>query len=346
VRAQNVSIDGRAVRAAVLIFFFLLMTAGQAVAHPADGYPLSVSDQWGRKIVVKAPFRRIISLYGAHTENLFALGCANQVVGVTRHEVYPPAALKKPEFSYHDSVEKFIAARPDLVLIRPMIDRAYPAFVSQLERYGITVLSFQPRSLKEMMQYWKILGELTGKQQKAALMCRNFQAALAACQRISSRIRVKKRVYFESIHSRMKTFSPNAFPLSLLAIAGGINVAKDAVSDRGSNNADYGKERILAKARQIDYYFAQRGFMNPVTVDTIYNEPGFGIIKAVREHHVALIDETVISRPTFRLLEGLLDMGETLYPGLFRRAAPRILARAAAGLPGVLEVHPERQVSH
>jgi iron complex transport system substrate-binding protein len=331
---------------AAIFLLFHLLPVPPAMADPTGGYPLTVTDQAGRTILVKAPFTRIISLYGAHTENLFALGCADQVVGVSRHEDFPPAALQKPEFSYHDGVEKFLAASPDLVLIRPMIDRGYATLVSQLERYGITVLSFQPRSLEEMMHYWRTLGKLTGRLPRAERMCRNFREALAEVQRLSARIPVKKKVYFESIHSRMKTFSPEAFPLSLLTLAGGVNVAKDAVSRPGSNNADYGKEKILSKAPEIDYYFAQKGLMNPITADTIYDEPGFGIIRAVRHRHVHLIDEAIISRPTFRLLEGLLNLAGTLYPDLFREAAPRILARASTGLPGLLSIRSERKVRH
>ena len=68
----------------------------------------TITDHSGRKITFAKPFTRIVSLYGAHTENLFALGLDEQIIGVTRHEVYPPAALTKPQFHYRDGVEKFI----------------------------------------------------------------------------------------------------------------------------------------------------------------------------------------------------------------------------------------------
>jgi iron complex transport system substrate-binding protein len=93
-----------------------------------------VIDQVGRKIVINDPYHRIISLYGAHTENLFELGLDRAIIGVSRHEDYPLQALKKPVFSYHDDPEKFLVAHPDLVLIRPMIDRGYPQFVARLEK--------------------------------------------------------------------------------------------------------------------------------------------------------------------------------------------------------------------
>ena len=137
-----------------------------------------IIDEAGRKILVDQPHQRIISLYGAHTENLFELGIDREIIGVSRHEDYPSQALKKPVFSYHDDPEKFLAARPDLVLIRPMIDRGYPQLITRLEKNGITVVSLQPGTIDEIYTYWRILGALTGRSDRALKMVANFQKGL------------------------------------------------------------------------------------------------------------------------------------------------------------------------
>ncbi len=62
----------------------------------------TIVDQGGRTLKIDGPFKRIISLYGAHTENLFSLGLDAEIAGVSRHEVYPPRAIQKPVYSYHD----------------------------------------------------------------------------------------------------------------------------------------------------------------------------------------------------------------------------------------------------
>ena len=56
----------------------------------------TIVDQGGRTLKIDDPFKRIISLYGAHTENLFSLGLDAEIVGVSPHEVYPPRAMQKP----------------------------------------------------------------------------------------------------------------------------------------------------------------------------------------------------------------------------------------------------------
>ena len=124
----------------------------------------------------------------------------------------------------------------------------------------------------------------------------------------------RKRVYFESIHKRMKTFAPSSMAIFVLESAGGINVAADAIQVRKTNIAAYGKERILAKAGRIDVFLAQQGRMNQVTVEMIRQEPGFQVIKAVRENQIFLVDEKLVSRPTLGLLEGISTVFEILYP--------------------------------
>ncbi len=305
----------------------LIVVASTAGSGFGEEVPV-VTDQAGRRIAVNRPFSRIISLYGAHTENLFALGLDGAVIGVSKNESHPPRALEKPVFSYHDDPERFLAARPDLVIIRPMIDRGYPKLIARLEKSRIRVISLQPGTIREMFDYWETLGILTGRRPQALDMVRRFKEAVAAFRRLSAPIPVKKRVYFEAIHNKMKTFTPESMAIFALETAGGINVANDALQVRKTNIAFYGKERILSKARQIDVYIAQKGAMNQPTVSLIENESGFHVIRAVKNSQIHIIDEMIISRPTLRLLEGIFHIGRQLYPDLFDGQAGSILKEA------------------
>jgi iron complex transport system substrate-binding protein len=289
---------------------FLCLFATAASAAP------SFVDDSGRTVVVEKPFERIVSLYGAHTENLFSLGLDEQVIGVPRSTEYPPAAAEKPRFSYRDDPERFLAANPDLVLIRPMIYRGYRNLVDRLEQFGIRVASLQPNGVEEMFRYWRRLGMLTGREERADSMIAGFKASLEELKaRVADVPREDRpRVYFESIHRRMKTFAPDSTAIFVLETAGGVNVASDAKAVRGTNIAEYGKERILSHASEIDVYLAQRGAMNDVTVETIVSESGFRAIKAVREGRVYIVDERIVSRPTVRLLEGVETVQAYLYP--------------------------------
>ncbi len=283
----------------------------------------------GRRIPVEKPFSRIISLYAAHAENLFALGAGESVIGVSRSASHPPEALERSRYSYHDDPEKFLAARPDLVLIRPMIDRGYFQLMARLEKSGIRVVSLQPGTVAEMYRYWEILGLLTGRRDAADAMVARFRTAAAHFRALTADVHPRKRVYFEAIHDRMKTFTQDAMAVFALETAGGVNVAGDAVASRGTNIAIYGKERILAQADRIDVYLAQRGAMNRPTPELIRNEPGFGLIRAVKAGEIHIVEEEIVSRPTPRLLLGIYEIGRILYPDRFDDRAQTILKEAS-----------------
>jgi iron complex transport system substrate-binding protein len=269
-----------------------------------------------RKAATKT-YQRIISLYSAHTENLVSMGAGDQLVGISISDNYPEEILTKKRFSYREDPERFLAVSPDLILIRPMIERSYPQLIGKLRDAGIAVVSLQPTSVEGIFDYWRELGRLCGKEHNAEKMVNMFQEKLSAMAKQVSHIPADKRqrVYFESIHSKMKTFAPTSIAIFALEQAGGINIATDARQVRSTNIAAYSKERILAHAGEIDIFVAQKGRMNPIRKETIAQEPGFQVIKAIQNNEIYLIDEHLVSRPTLRLLEGI----ETLYDLFYDR---------------------------
>lgn len=273
----------------------------------------SITDSENRTIVFDRPFQRIISLYPAHTINLLELGLDKEIVACSPGDRQLPG---RPVVRFQDDPERLLALKPDLVLIRPMISRGYPNLVRILEQNNIRVISLQPTEASELFTYWEDLGKLTGREQQANAMVATFGKRLAA---ITDSLRVipqerRKRVYFEAMHEQMKTFAPASMAMFVLESAGGVNVAPDADRMRETNIAAYGKERILAKAATIDLYLAQSGRMNPISVDDILREPGFSVIKAVREGQVFLVSEEMVSRPTLELLDGIAFVKSLLYP--------------------------------
>lgn len=273
----------------------------------------TITDDNKNTLVFTAPFQRIISLYPAHTRNLIDLGIAEKIIAVSRSDHQLP---DRPALSYHDDPERFIALQPDLVLIRPMIARNYPQLVSRLRQSKIQVVSLQPKTIHDLFDYWQTLGELTGRQEKAKQLVTTFTFRLHDLQKKVALIPEDERqkVYFEAIHKKMKTFAKHSMAMFVLETAGGINIAEDAIQVRTSNIAMYSKEKIISKAKQIDIFLAQQGKMNPVSKKDILNEPGFKIIKAIRENKVFLIDEKLVSRPTMGLLDAIETIMHYLYP--------------------------------
>jgi len=283
----------------------------------------SIVDSEQRTLAFSQPFKRIISLYPAHTANLLELGLNREIIAGGPGDTRLPG---RPVVQFQDDPERLLALKPDLVLIRPMISRSHPNLVRILEKNNVRVVSLQPTDASEMFAYWLTLGKLTGREPQAQAMVDAFHRKLAAITEPVRKIPLekRKRVYFEAIHRQMKTFAPKSIAMFVLESAGGINVAADAEQVRETNIAAYGKERILAKAGQIDLYLAQSGRMNPVSVDDIVREPGFGVIKAVRANQVFLVDEEMVSRPTMELLDGIGFVRSLLYPDYGQEGLTRL----------------------
>ncbi len=68
--------------------------------------------------------------------------------------------------------------------------------------------------------------------------------------------------------------------------------------------------------------------MNQPSVSLIKNEPGYRVIKAVHNNQVYIVDERIISRPTYRLLDGISEIGKILYPEVFGDNVQQIISRA------------------
>lgn len=305
----------------VLLLFTLGLTgcgSSKQAAGTEQG-AIKITDDLNKAIVLKQPAKRIISLYSAHTENLLALGLADEIIGVSTTET-DPAAKNKPVFDYRADPEKVLAAQPDLVIIRPFIKQSHPDFVKTLEQANIKVVCLYPEKFDEFDSYIKKLAILTGREQQADEKLAAFHAKLKQVAERTAKAAVKKRVYFEATATEYRTITPDSMPGTVLKLAGGLNAASDAQAVKAASSiAAYGSERLLMKADVIDVFVAQRGPMNPgVTPENIKQRPGFDKIKAVRENQVHIIDEKIVSNPTFRLAEGVEYLAKLIYPELFQ----------------------------
>ena len=296
----------------LLIFFLvaslLLVGCGQQGGNQPAGEKtkqatIEFTDDTGKLVKLAKPAKKIISLYSAHTENLFSLGLDAEIIGVSTSENYPPAALQKTKFDYRADPERVIAQEPDVVLIRPFVKRGYPDFVKALENAGIQVISLYPEKYADFPEYIQKLGLLTGKSVKAQELLTNFEQQLAKLTQANTQKQAK--VFFEAT-SNQRTTTPDSIPAGLITKLGyqPVFIGKPVV-DKGTSIASFDLEELMLQADKIDIYIAQKGIMNAkVNKAVIIARPGYENIKAVRTGKVLIMDEKLISSPTFRLLLG------------------------------------------
>jgi iron complex transport system substrate-binding protein len=281
------------------------------------GGAVSVTDDEGNTVSFDKPFARIISLYSAHTENLFALGAGASLIGGHSTCDYPPAAKALPVFEYTGDPEYVIAAGPDLVLIRPFIRRHNPAYTGALEKAGIPVISLYPETFTDFDEYIRRLALLSGTDAEQKL--NEFHSGLQSIKDTASSIRNRLTVFFETTERETRTTSPGSLPALAIEISGGVNIALDAKPVNPlSSIAPYGAEKLLSQAGNIDAYIIQTGAMNPAnSLEALRGRAGFSAIKAIRTGKVLFIDEKTVSSPVFRYLQGVKTIAHFLYPDEF-----------------------------
>ena len=99
-----------------ILLLFALTLSGCAGPSNANTQPeettkaISFTDDDGKTIQLDKPCEKIISLYSAHTENLFTLGAGDKIIGVHKASIYPPEAAFLPRFDYNGDPEAIIAA--------------------------------------------------------------------------------------------------------------------------------------------------------------------------------------------------------------------------------------------
>jgi iron complex transport system substrate-binding protein len=292
---------------------------GDTTAREAEkAYPISFIDDDGVQINLDAPAQRIISLYSAHTENLYALGAGDLVIGGHTTCVYPPEAVPLATFDYTGDPEYVIAAEPDLVLIRPFIRRKAPNYIKELEKAGVLVVSLYPENYDDFSGYIMKLALLTGTEEKAEQMLSDFYADIEAIAELTSTVADKQTVFFESTETNIRTVSADSMAARAITLAGGLNLAAGAEPmTEGSSIAEFGVEKVLQHADDIDVYISQRGAMNSGgNLISIGERAGYDTIKAVRNDRVYLINEKLISSPTFRYYKGICEVARFLYPEL------------------------------
>jgi iron complex transport system substrate-binding protein len=293
------------------------VSAPRSAYNNIDSAAFSVTDDEGNIITFDKPFSRIISLYSAHTENLFALGAGASLIGGHSTCDYPAEAKELPVFEYTGDPEYVIAAMPDIVLIRPFIRKRSPAYISALENAGIPVISLYPEKFEDFDDYIRRLSLLSGTDAEQKLSA--FHEGLKNIEYKTEQIKDKLNVFFETTKRETRTASPESLPALAIKISGGVNIAQDAKPVNPlSSIASYGAEKLLSHGGSIDVYIVQTGPMNPPeSLDALRGRPGFSAVKAIRDGRVLFIDEKIISSPVFRYLQGVETIARFLYPNEF-----------------------------
>lgn len=235
--------------------------------------------------------RRIVCLTEETTETLYRLGAGDRVVGVSGYTARPPEARQKPKVSafINARYDKIEALRPDLILA--FSDLQAP-IVAELITRGHTVVTFNQRSVAEILQMIRMLGGLVGLSERANALAASLEADLDALRRAAATFPFRPTVFFEEWDTPL--ISGIRWVEELVEIAGGEPVFPDL------RTAGLAKDRIVSPDRvrdaRPDVIFAS-WCGKKVRPATITGRPGWRDVPAVANGHIYEIKSTYILQP-------------------------------------------------
>jgi iron complex transport system substrate-binding protein len=250
---------------------------------------------------------RIICLTEETTETLYLLGQGDRIVGVSGYTVRPPEARTKPKVSafINAKFDKIVALEPDLILA---FSDLQADLVAELIRRGLPVVTFNQRSVAEILQMIRMLGGLVGCQADAERLAERLEADLERIRESASRLPRRPRVFFEEWDEPL--ISGIRWVEELVDIAGGDPVFPELAQ------CGLAKNRIVDPAevarRDPDVVFAS-WCGKKMKKATIQNRPGWDHVAAVRNDHIFEIKSTYILQPgPACLTDGVAQLHERL----------------------------------
>ncbi len=294
----------------LILLLFLVLALVRAAVEAA---PLNVVDDAGRSVTLDGPPKRIMTLTPGNTEILFALGAEDRIVAIDQWSDFPPAANAKPRVApLNPSLEQVVRFSPDLILsthggAEPLLP---------LERHGIRVMVFAPRTLDDIYRNILLIGRIVNAERRAEGLVRDMRQRVAA---VVAKVRdaPRPKVFIEldgSDPSRPFTAGPGSFIDVLVQLAGGANIAAR------SRMAwpQFSLEELIRADPDLIILSDASAPMNPQTPELVAQRPGWSHLRAVRRGTIFPIDSNAISRPGPRIVEGLELLAGLLHPDRFR----------------------------
>ncbi|CEJ12445.1 Hemin-binding periplasmic protein HmuT precursor [bacterium YEK0313] len=227
-----------------------------------------------------AAAQRIVAAGGVVTEILYALGLADQVVGVDTTSLYPAAALKdKPNVGYVRalSAEGVLSLKPTLVIA---IDGAGPPDTMKLiEEAGIRVERL-PDDLTApgIVTRIRTVGRLAGAADKADALAREVDVKFQALAAERDRRAARKRVLFilSLQNGRVVVGGRHSSADAIITLAGAVNAAADVEGYKPLTD-----EGVIAAAPDA-VLVMQRGD-HALSASDVFGLPAFAATPAARD---------------------------------------------------------------
>ncbi|MBB4263135.1 MULTISPECIES: hemin ABC transporter substrate-binding protein [unclassified Bradyrhizobium] len=304
----------------------LLLSSTIALASAAHAAGITVHDARNRDVAV-TDFARTVSIGGAITEIIYALGLENRLVGVDTTSLYPAAALQdKPNVGYmrQISAEGVLGLNPTLILA---IQGSGPHATMEILETAKVPLVLVPDTFSEdgLIEKIRLVGHAMGVDARAACLSAAVGADFAQLRALRAKVTKPVRVIFV-----MSLQNGRAM------VAGHKTAANEIIQLAGAANAvdDFDGYKIIgdeaiAAARPDVVLSIERG-KDSLQADAIYAHPGFALTPVVANKSLITMDGLYLLGFGPRTAAAARDLSVKLYPGLAEPGAAFTSALSAA----------------
>ena len=275
--------------------------------------PGTFTDDLGREVYLESVPQRIVSLAPSHTEILFALGLNDRVIGVTSYCNYPEEAKGKEKIGGFATaeIEKIIALKPDLILAFGTLQKS---LVTELEDKGQTVFWLYPHNVKDILESFERIGEITGKVAAAKQLRKEIEERIEAVQTRIRNIPDQERptVFRVMGLDPPATIGGDAFQTDVYHLAGGRNVF-------GNTKKDYFQLDLQTLVTlEPDIIVVGVGDEEEEKARArVRSQEGWANLGAVKSDRIVAISTDLICRPSPRLAETIEFLARKFYPERF-----------------------------
>jgi iron complex transport system substrate-binding protein len=275
-------------------------------------FPLTITDDLGRTVVLEKIPQRIVSLAPSNTEIIYALGLEERLVGVTEWCDYPPEAQTKEKVGGYSDIdmEKVVSLEPDLVLAE---DIHKQDVIPALERMGIPCFALVPHNLNEITNSVLVIGKLTGTGEKAQQIASDMQRRIEYVSEKTAGLKnnEKPRVMYV-IWEDMMSVGVDTPIHEMITIAGGVNIVKGL-----EGFPTLSLEEIIGSNPQVVIANVEDYPGGDAPLQAVLKESRLKTIDAVTDGRVFGISASLTNRPVPRIVDGLEWMAAIIHPELF-----------------------------
>lgn len=259
------------------------------------------------------PGQRIVSIGGAITEIVYALGQQDRLVGVDATSFFPPEATEKPNVGYMRalSAEGVLALRPDLILA--VEGSGPPGVIDILQGASVPmVLIPEGHSVEGMDRKIETVAEALGLPEEGRALAARVHAEMAAVVDRTAAIPNRRRVLFvlSLTDGRPLGAGQDTAADAIIRLAGAENALQGV-----SGYKPVSAEAIAATAPDMILMMRRSGGGEP-TPDEVFATPALKFTPAAKTRSLIVMDGLYLLGFGPRTASAVRDLAENLYPDL------------------------------